>query len=69
MFYQEVTARVFMPLFECPSERCKVNKSKGNLMLQLRASKFLKFQEVAPSDSHLSSLSGKRKQSCMVVDF
>ncbi|RWR94283.1 DNA replication licensing factor MCM7 [Cinnamomum micranthum f. kanehirae] len=43
--YQEVTARVFMPLFECPSGRCKTNKAKGNLILQLRASKFLKFQE------------------------
>ncbi|KAF8392266.1 hypothetical protein HHK36_022608 [Tetracentron sinense] len=43
--YQEVTARVFMPLFECPSERCNINKTKGNLILQLRASKFLKFQE------------------------
>ncbi|KAK1316751.1 Protein PROLIFERA [Acorus calamus] len=43
--YQEVTARVFMPLFTCPSQRCKANKTKGNLILQLRASKFLKFQE------------------------
>ncbi|KAF5194359.1 Dna replication licensing factor mcm7 [Thalictrum thalictroides] len=43
--YQEVTARIFMPLFECPSIRCKTNKTKGNLILQLRASKFLKFQE------------------------
>ncbi|GMH02313.1 hypothetical protein Nepgr_004152 [Nepenthes gracilis] len=43
--YQEVTARVFMPLFQCPSKRCETNKSKGNLILQLRASKFLKFQE------------------------
>lgn len=43
--YQEVTARVFMPLFECPSRRCKTNRVKGNLILQLRASKFLKFQE------------------------
>lgn len=43
---QEVTARVFMPLFECPSVRCKTNRTKGNLILQLRASKFLKFQEV-----------------------
>ncbi|KAI7748446.1 hypothetical protein M8C21_007604 [Ambrosia artemisiifolia] len=44
--YQEVTARVFMPLFECPSKRCSVNRAKGNhLILQLRASKFLKFQE------------------------
>ncbi|KAL9227631.1 hypothetical protein vseg_003299 [Gypsophila vaccaria] len=43
--YQEVTARVFMPLFECPSKRCQMNNAKGNLILQLRASKFLKFQE------------------------
>ncbi|XP_057519852.1 DNA replication licensing factor MCM7 [Amaranthus tricolor] len=43
--YQEVTARVFMPLFECPSRRCKTNNTKGNLILQLRASKFMKFQE------------------------
>nr|GEU51387.1 DNA replication licensing factor MCM7 [Tanacetum cinerariifolium] len=43
--YQEVTARVFMPLFECPSTRCKINQAKGHLILQLRASKFLKFQE------------------------
>ncbi|PKA52755.1 Protein PROLIFERA [Apostasia shenzhenica] len=43
--YQEVTARIFMPLFECPSVRCKTNNTKGNLILQLRASKFLKFQE------------------------
>ncbi|CAI9290911.1 unnamed protein product [Lactuca saligna] len=43
--YQEVTARVFMPLFECPSKRCQVNRAKGHLILQLRASKFLKFQE------------------------
>ncbi|XP_022770840.1 DNA replication licensing factor MCM7-like isoform X2 [Durio zibethinus] len=43
--YQDVTARVFMPLFECPSKRCLVNRTKGNLILQLRASKFLKFQE------------------------
>lgn len=43
---QDVTARVFMPLFECPSRRCSVNRKKGNLILQLRASKFLKFQEV-----------------------
>ncbi|XP_071718775.1 DNA replication licensing factor MCM7-like [Rutidosis leptorrhynchoides] len=43
--YQEVTGRVFMPLFECPSRRCNVNRAKGNLILQLRASKFMKFQE------------------------
>ncbi|KAL0845799.1 hypothetical protein Bca101_019045 [Brassica carinata] len=43
--YQEVTSRVFMPLFKCSSSRCRVNSKAGNPILQLRASKFLKFQE------------------------
>ncbi|KAL0712212.1 hypothetical protein Bca4012_019190 [Brassica carinata] len=43
--YQEVTSRVLMPLFKCPSSRCRVNSKAGNPILQLRASKFLKFQE------------------------
>lgn len=43
---QEVTARVYMPLFDCPAEQCKTNHTKGKLIPQLRASKFLKFQEV-----------------------
>ncbi|KAL1198068.1 DNA replication licensing factor MCM7 [Cardamine amara subsp. amara] len=43
--YQEVTSRVFMPLFKCPSSRCRLNGKSGNPILQLRASKFLKFQE------------------------
>uniref|UniRef100_A0A9I9EBE1 PHD finger protein ALFIN-LIKE n=1 Tax=Cucumis melo TaxID=3656 RepID=A0A9I9EBE1_CUCME len=28
---QEITARVFMPLFECPSQRSRTNQTKGNL--------------------------------------
>ncbi|MBA0583942.1 hypothetical protein Gorai_014778, partial [Gossypium raimondii] len=32
-------------IFQCPSKLCFVNRKKGNLILQLRASKFLKFQE------------------------
>ncbi|CAM6124682.1 unnamed protein product [Calypogeia fissa] len=43
--YQEVTARTFMPLNECPSKRCRDNSAKGRITLQVRASKFLKFQE------------------------
>ena len=44
--YPDVIARVFKLLFGCPSKRCSVNKTKGNLILQLRASKFLKLQKV-----------------------
>lgn len=44
-----------MPLFKCPSKRCVINKNEGNLILQLRASKFLKFQEVSFLSSRLFS--------------
>ncbi|TYI69365.1 hypothetical protein E1A91_D08G150100v1, partial [Gossypium mustelinum] len=52
-FKQDVTTRVFMPLFECPSKLCFVNRKKGNLILQLRASKFLKFQEIQELAEHV----------------
>lgn len=43
--YQEVTSRSFMPISECPSKRCRTNNAKGLLSLQVRGSKFTKFQE------------------------
>lgn len=72
--WQEVTARVFMPLIECPSQRCKLNKAKGNLILQLRASKFLKFQEVLTFlhnlviQGYLSSLKGPATELDHILD-
>lgn len=44
--YQEVNSRVFMPLFVCPSSKCKASNSKGKLYLQTRGSKFVKYQQV-----------------------
>ena len=44
--FQPVNTKQFTPLVECPSEDCKNNKSKGQLFLSTRASKFLPFQEV-----------------------
>ncbi|EQC41872.1 minichromosome maintenance protein 7 (cell division control protein 47) [Saprolegnia diclina VS20] len=44
--YQEVKSRNFNPLVQCPSEKCKVNKTNGRLLMQTKASKFQKFQEV-----------------------
>jgi DNA replication licensing factor MCM7 len=44
--FQPVTTKQFTPLQECPSEDCKNNKTKGQLFLSTRASKFLPFQEV-----------------------
>ncbi|KAL7681569.1 putative mini-chromosome maintenance protein [Plasmopara halstedii] len=44
--YQEVKARQFNPLTQCPSARCATNRAQGHLMLQTKASKFDKYQEV-----------------------
>jgi DNA replication licensing factor MCM7 len=44
--FQPVTAKQFMPLTECPSPSCVENKTKGQLFLSTRASKFVPFQEV-----------------------
>ncbi|GMF42535.1 unnamed protein product [Phytophthora fragariaefolia] len=44
--YQEVKARQFNPLTQCPSERCQTNQAQGRLIMQTKASKFDKYQEV-----------------------
>ncbi|XP_055313341.1 DNA replication licensing factor Mcm7 [Sitodiplosis mosellana] len=44
--YQPVNSLSFMPVADCPSEDCRVNKSGGRLYLQTRGSKFVKFQEI-----------------------
>ncbi|KAK3199578.1 hypothetical protein Dsin_022993 [Dipteronia sinensis] len=43
--HQKVTGCVFLPLFGCQSKQRGLKNPKGNLIPQLRASKFLKFQE------------------------
>lgn len=52
MDIQEVTSRSFMPISECPSARCRTNNTKGRLSLQVRGSKFTKFQEVRSAPFH-----------------
>ncbi|CAG8498857.1 3653_t:CDS:2 [Ambispora gerdemannii] len=44
--FQEITKKSFMPLIDCPSAQCKLNKVPGKLVMETRASKFLPFQEV-----------------------
>ncbi|RHY32290.1 hypothetical protein DYB32_002678, partial [Aphanomyces invadans] len=44
--YQEVKSRNFNPLVQCPSEKCTTNRTNGRLLMQTKASKFQKFQEV-----------------------
>lgn len=44
--YQPVNSMQFMPVVDCPSEDCRVNKAGGRLYLQTRGPKFVKFQEI-----------------------
>lgn len=43
--FQEISGRQYMPLTQCPGE-CRKNNVKGALFQQVRASKFVPFQEV-----------------------
>ena len=44
--YQETPSADFMPLTLCPSESCQKNNVKGQLFLQTRGSRFVRWQEV-----------------------
>jgi DNA replication licensing factor MCM7 len=44
--FQPVTARSYTPLLECPSQDCKTNNTKGQLIAVPRVSKFSPFQEI-----------------------
>jgi len=44
--YQMINSPSFMPLVNCESQDCKSNKSGGQLYLQTRGSKFMKYQEI-----------------------
>lgn len=44
--YQPINSFAFMPISECPSDDCRINKSGGRLYLQTRGSKFVKFQDL-----------------------
>eukprot|EP00111_Clytia_hemisphaerica_P020026 TCONS_00059060-protein len=44
--YQLINSPSFMPLVNCESQDCKTNRSGGQLYLQTRGSKFMKYQEI-----------------------
>ncbi|KAH7824009.1 DNA replication licensing factor MCM7 [Monocercomonoides exilis] len=44
--YQEINARQYTPLSNCPTEMCRTNRTVGTLTFEPRESKFVKFQEV-----------------------
>ena len=44
--YQFISSRVFIPMVDCPSLKCKNNQSRGKLYSQSRSSKFVSYQEI-----------------------
>lgn len=44
--YQVVNAKEFNPQIECPSIKCTKNNVKGQLILQIKSSKFVPYQEI-----------------------
>lgn len=44
--YQPIDGPSFMPPSSCPSKECKDNRAGGKLLMQIRGSKFVKFQEL-----------------------
>jgi DNA replication licensing factor MCM7 len=51
--YQVIGQRQFNPLLECPADKCKINRTKGQLVMSIRSSKFVSFQDIKiqePSD-------------------
>ena len=41
--YQVVNSREFNPKVECPSSKCVTNQTKGQLVMQIKSSKFMSF--------------------------
>ncbi|GJQ13415.1 hypothetical protein GpartN1_g5206.t1 [Galdieria partita] len=44
--FQQVNSRKFMPLVTCPSAECRTNRKSGELYLNMRGTKFVKYQEI-----------------------
>ena len=44
--YQVINQKTFTPLIECPSMKCVKNMVKGQLVLQVKSSKFVSYQEI-----------------------
>lgn len=44
--FQPVNSLTYMPVYNCPSKECVESKANGRLQMQIRGSKFVKFQEL-----------------------
>ncbi|KAL4437489.1 hypothetical protein ABPG77_003470 [Micractinium sp. CCAP 211/92] len=64
--YQEVTGKSFNPLLEAPEEVKKMNGGKSELFMQVRGSKFVKYQECKIQESPDEVPQGSTPRTLMV---
>nr|CDP92779.1 Bm9143 [Brugia malayi] len=79
--YQPIAGPTFIPPLNCPSKVCVENRANGRLQMQIRGSKFMKFQEMriqelneqVPVGSIPRSLTvnviGENARACVPGDF
>lgn len=51
--YQLINSKEFNPIVQCPSDKCKTNKVNGQLIFQVKSSRFVSYQDIKiqePSD-------------------
>ena len=51
--YQLINSKEFNPVVQCPSDKCKTNKVNGQLLFQVKSSRFVSYQDIKiqePSD-------------------
>ena len=51
--YQLINSKEYNPVVQCPSEKCKTNRVNGQLLFQVKSSRFISYQDIKiqePSD-------------------
>lgn len=51
--YQLINSKEFNPIVQCPSDKCKTNRVNGQLVFQVKSSRFVSYQDIKiqePSD-------------------
>jgi len=65
--YQTISDRVFLPLVDCPSTKCKNNQTRGKLNQLCRGSKFVNFQEIMVQEPTHQVPTGHVPRSSVVI--
>jgi len=44
--YQLINSKEFNPIVQCPSDKCKTNQVNGQLIFQVKSSRFVSYQDI-----------------------